>query len=50
MANALVQFRIDNSIRQQASPGPIPLGHRRAWGWSLCATQQLPTSYLFYTW
>ena len=29
---------------------PTPLGHHRAPGWAPCASHQLPTSYLFYTW
>ena len=29
---------------------PNPLSHHRASSWALCAIQQLPTSYLFYTW
>ena len=29
---------------------PTPLGHHRAPSWALCAMQQLPTSYLLYTW
>ena len=29
---------------------PTHLGHHRAPGWALCAIQQVPTSYLFYTW
>ena len=28
----------------------IPLGHHRALSWVPCVIQQLPTSYLFYTW
>ena len=28
---------------------PTPLGHHRALSWALCATEQLPTSCLFYT-
>ena len=31
-------------------PHPAPLGHHRALGWAPCIIQQLPTSYLFYTW
>ena len=31
-------------------PYPTTLGHHRAPGWDPCAIQQLPTSYLFYTW
>ena len=27
-----------------------PLGHHRTPGWAPCAIQQLPTSYLLYTW
>ena len=27
-----------------------PLGHHKVPGWAPCVTQQLPTSYLFYTW
>ena len=29
---------------------PTPVGHHRAPGWAPCATQQLPTSFLLYTW
>ena len=29
---------------------PTPLGHHRALSWASCATQQLPTSCLFYKW
>ena len=31
-------------------PQPTPLDHHRAPGWAPCVIQQLPTSYLFYTW
>ena len=31
-------------------PHPTPLGHHRAPSWTPCVTEQLPTSYLFYTW
>ena len=31
-------------------PHPTPLGHHRALSWAPCAIQQVPTSYLFYTW
>ena len=30
-------------------PHPTHLGHHRALSWAPCATQQVPTSYLFYT-
>ena len=33
-----------------SSPHPTPLGHHRAPGWAPCASHQLPTRYLFYTW
>ena len=29
---------------------PTPLGHHRALSWAPCTIQQVPTSYLFYTW
>ena len=29
---------------------PTPLCHHRAPSWALCAIEQLPISYLFYTW
>ena len=31
-------------------PHPPHLGHHRAPSWAPCAIQQVPTSYLFYTW
>ena len=31
-------------------PHPTPLDHHRAPSWASCALQQVPTSYLFYTW
>ena len=31
-------------------PHATPLGHHRALSWAPCAIQQLPASYLFYTW
>ena len=32
------------------TPHPTPLDHHRAPSWVSCALQQVPTSYLFYTW
>ena len=31
-------------------PHPIHLGHHTAPSWTPCSIQQVPTSYLFYTW
>ena len=31
-------------------PSSHPLGHHRATGWDSCVIQQLPFSYVFYTW
>ena len=31
-------------------PYPTPLCHQTALSWAPCAIQQVPTSYLFYTW
>ena len=33
-----------------STPHPTPLGHQRALNSASCAIQQLPTSYLYYTW
>ena len=32
------------------TPNPTHLGHHRAPSWAPCVIQQVPTSYLFYTW
>ena len=41
---------IPSPLSLHPPPHPTPLGHHRALSWIPCVIQQLPTSYLFYTW
>ena len=40
----------ESAVKCTPSTSPTPLGHHRAPGWVPCIIQQLPNSYLFYTW